>query len=172
MYSDLYKQLEKKDREESKNNYSNDEDFNKDYKFSNYIFTSELKEKLVTFDISSKIDDTNNYLYFNYEEKDIFPLDIKGYDKIESIYWELAINNPEISLWDEKINISEFTKKILENYKINKKTNLKITDLTYIISQNNIEYKIIFTNLTLKNPNYTNESKDNYYWYNAYVLVK
>ncbi len=172
LYSDFYKELEKKDREESKNNYSNEQDFNKTYKFSNYLLTSELKEKLVTFDISSKIDDTNNYLYFSYEEKDIFPLDIKGYDKIESIYWELDINNPEISLWDEKINISEFTKKILENYKINKKTKLKTIDLTYVISKNNIEYKIIFTNLTLKNPNYTKESKDNYYWYNAYVLVK
>lgn len=131
----------------------------------------------------------NQTIYFNLENNiNIFPINVSGYSQIlklnEREYWEWKNNFWKLKLetwkieiiqnWEKtaEISIKEFLDEILTEYKKSWIKKLKTEEMTIIKDW----YKIIFENLTLRNPEYKSEKKDeenlyNLYW-NWYILIK
>ena len=134
--------------------------------------------------------------YFEYSKnynQDFFPIELKWYSKIyriqnhnrfeesktfAEINWktnEIVIKQDWIEI--EKINISEICKKLLKKYWKENNSKLDKQDLTFEIKQNWKNYKIMFENISVKNPDYKEDSENinriNFWNYsNWYILVK
>lgn len=148
--------------------------------------TNEIKVRSYYWDINeSEIQDISFQIN---PDTNIFPIDITGYEKI------FRITNDSITekLWNSaNINIEKEIIEIVQNWKVietinietiinelNKKNTilwanyLSKDDLTFEISSNNKSYKLIFENISIKNPKYTWTYRAIYSYANWYLLVK
>jgi len=127
------------------------------------------------------------------QKEDLFPINISWYKEILKINdklnfnkgtninnnWDFANVNVEnatleiIRNWVtvETINIQEIIDKLLWKYVWWIDNFLPKNDLIFDITSNNKSYKILFENISIKNPQYTWLDKG-YYYTNWYVLVK
>lgn len=120
-------------------------------------------------------------------EEDIFPIDITWYSQIYILNdfnkdtWnhatidlesrEIQINKNDLST--DTINIDEIIENLLKIDTTDWVSNLSKEELTFTINSNNKEYKVIFSNISLPNPNYTWEiDSRNYFYASWYMLVK
>ncbi|MDD2907999.1 MAG: DUF4153 domain-containing protein [Candidatus Gracilibacteria bacterium] len=156
------------------------------------VFTGPSRWQIPSY-INDKIkvryyfDDAKNQESINlFVNKDIFPINIEGYSKMyslnsnigntESNYGnvDLLLNKIDIignnRVVVDTIDIKDITTQIVNKYKDSSINNpdLKSEDLTFIVGN----YKIIFTNLSIKNPDYTGELKYNNNYANGYILIK
>ncbi len=163
-------------KQQKNNSFKNNNLPNK-WEIVNYI-TKTIK---VEYYFNSNNRKTINLGLDNYDYG-IFPLNISWYNKIYKItdyyndenksYLRINIKYDENNDWEYKtIEISNIIKDLYKKYsENNKNTILNIEDLTFTLW----EYKLIFNNINIKNPEYKEHKWDKTKYYNAewYVLEK
>lgn len=142
---------------------------NNEIKVKNYF---DSKENLALIDL--------------YASSDIFPLDVSWYSKIYSVNnfkdviknnsWYINIDAKTIEIrwenWEiiDTIDIKDIIDSLITKYNNNdiEKSSLEISDLTFVIWN----YKIIFNNLSIRNPDYKWDSTYVSSYANWYILIK
>ena len=159
-----------------------------------WTIIDKITEKIKVKKYFNKFEENRKYFEYSKEyTQDFFPINIEWYSKMYNIknlnkfeknkdFAEFNSDTNEIIItldWNkkEKINISEISKKLIEKFWKNTKRNLDKKDLIFEINQNWKIYKLMFDNVSVKNPDYK-EKKDNKKWIyfsdysNWYILVK
>ena len=196
LFPDQYKKLEEKNRKDFENRkkddlkvYSDNEAmikniesriYNKpsNWEITDYI-TSEIKVQ--TYYSDYEISNINFRLA---RWNNVFPLDINWYNKIlnfsdyyeeweDTLYTKVDIKNKKIEIFKgekiiDTINLEPFIKWLTEIYK--KDSNVLLTKEQ--LSYTNKNYKVIFYNLNIDNPDYDWESQNSYYYADGYILIK
>lgn len=163
---------------------------------SKWKIVNKITKKLKVKNYSDKFEKNRKYFEFSKKyDDDFFPVKIEWYSKIYRIknsnkwnkdknFAEFNSDNNEIIIaldWEkkEKINIWEFSKKLIKKFWKNDKRNLDKKDLIFEINQNWKKYKLMFENIAVKNPDYKNKDDNkninviNFSGYtNWYILVK
>ncbi|EKE26067.1 MAG: hypothetical protein ACD_4C00452G0002 [uncultured bacterium (gcode 4)] len=149
---------------------------------NNKLSSSEIANA-ITQGIKVKYSFTNDFeretLNFNLDPKDwVFPLNVDWYSKILKLGSKIDISKGSLEIIDnwqiiDIIDIKEIDNKISEKYKQTKRLDLSLEDLTFELKWTNWTYKIFLDYITLKNPLYKWEIKqEDYYYAWWYVLVK
>ena len=118
--------------------------------------------------------------------KSVFPMDTKSYSKILTLnsnkyrsdndeYGKIDVNKNSIEIikqWKTiiEIDIKKTLEEITKKYEKNLSVRYPKKDLTFEIMQEWKKFKIIFSNIDIKNPNYKWEDKWWYYYSNGYLL--
>lgn len=196
LFPDQYKKLEEKNRKDFENRkkddlkvYSDNEAmikniesriYNKpsNWEITDYI-TSEIKVQTYYSDY-----EMSNINFRLARWNNVFPLDINWYNKIinfsdyyeeweDTLYTKVDIKNKKIKIFKgekiiDTINLEPFIKWLTEIYK--KDSNVLLTKEQ--LSYTNKNYKVIFYNLNIDNPDYDWESQNSYYYADGYILIK
>lgn len=179
-----YEIVEKKHNEDLARNKIEKSRYND---ISSWEIISGITEQIKVKWYYEKIDDLKTeILNFSIDpEKWIFPMDLMWYntliriwydfEKVDTRYnhWIINIASWTIDIvndWKiiDRIPTKDITDKLFQTYKITKKLNLEKIDLTFDIKN----YKIIFENISIKNPLYIWKSSNTYYYANGYILIK
>ena len=138
--------------------------------------------------VKSHSDFQNNYFpkYINLRinDGDIYPVDIRGYSKILKIsesnnsstldnYAKIYINEKKIEVYEngkvtDNLDLKDIFQKLEISYKNSEQKNLSKKDMMFDINN----YKIIFKEIPIKNPENITEDKDWYYSVEWFILVK
>lgn len=172
------------------NKSSNSSSFQKTSRLNKYSIVSWITEKIKVKSYNWNLF-INNLLYFQlWKNNALFPLDISWYSKIISIsdnnnvadsekdYAIINIENNYINLfsprqiWDVIIT-KEIKDRLLSIYKETWDTTLRRSEMIFDLKWKSWKvYKIMFENISLKNPEYLWNSNNSYYNVRWYILIK
>lgn len=197
LFPEQYKEIEEKHKKDFERNKTEDLEQNKDNEkyienVENRVYNSPWKWEIVSeiakiIKVKSYFDNMSERKYININiewRNDIFPLDVNWYSKIYRISgWKSYDNNEyaRINIEDwlleiikeskeiEKIDINSIIDEIYKSYL--EVWNTELEEEKLVFEKEN--YKVIFDNIQIKNPDYKWEEKWNWYWYaNWYLLIK